>query len=108
MADVARLNAAVLVHLANAPAAPSNVRMLTAQLETSTTLRWSPSAEPDVAGYEVVWRDTTSPTWDHVKDVRDATTASFELSKDDWFFGVRAYDRDGYRSPVKFAGVAAQ
>ncbi|MCK6477992.1 MAG: M28 family metallopeptidase [Phycisphaerales bacterium] len=108
VADVARLNAAVLVHLANAPAAPSNVRMLTAQLETSTALRWSPSAEPDVAGYEVVWRDTTSPTWDHVKDVGDATTASFELSKDDWFFGVRAYDQDGYRSPVTFAGVAAQ
>lgn len=106
LADVARLNAAVLVHLANAPSSPGDVRVLTEQLETSTTLRWAPSPEPDVAGYEVVWRETTSPTWDHARDVGIGTQATIELSKDDWFFGVRAYDRDGYRSPVSFAGAA--
>ncbi|HRJ49474.1 MAG: M28 family metallopeptidase [Phycisphaeraceae bacterium] len=108
LADVARLNAAVLVHLANAPSAPADVRVITAQLENPTTLRWSPSPEPDVAGYEIVWRETTSPTWDHARDVGTTTEAVVELSKDDWFFGVRAYDRDGYRSPVSFAGAATR
>ena len=38
-------------------------------------------------------------------DVKDANEATVELSKDNWFFGVRAYDKEGYRSPVAFAGM---
>ena len=102
LADVARLNAAAIVCLANAPSEPGDARVVTAELTNDTTIRWSPSPEPDVAGYEVVWRDTTSPTWDHALDVGPATEATLDLSKDHWFFGVRAYDREGYRSPVAF------
>jgi len=108
LANVARLNAAVLVHLANAPSAPTNVRMLTAELSPNTTLRWDPSPEPDVAGYEVVWRDTISATWDWANDVGDRTEYTMALSKDNLFFGVRAYDSDGYRSPVVFATAAKE
>lgn len=108
LADVARLNAAVIVHLANAPSTPSDARILVAGLTSDTTLRWSAAPEPDVAGYEVVWRETTSPAWEHVRDVGDATEATIELSKDNWFFGVRAYDRDGYRSPVAFPQPAQE
>jgi Zn-dependent M28 family amino/carboxypeptidase len=108
IADVARLNATVLVHLASAPSPPTSVRMLTAELTTNTTLRWTASPEPDTAGYEVVWRATTSPTWDHARDIGNTQEATIDLSKDDWFFGVRAYDRDGYRSPVVFAGAARE
>jgi Zn-dependent M28 family amino/carboxypeptidase len=108
LADVARLNAAAVVHLANAPSPPSNARILTARLSNDTTIRWNPSPEPDVAGYEVVWRDTASPVWQHSRDVGDATEATIELSKDNWFFGVRAYDREGYRSPVVFPFGAAR
>ena len=71
-------------------------------------LRWSPCPEPDVAGYEIVWRATTSPTWDHAKDVGKTTEARMPMSKDDFFYGVRAYDRDGYASPVAFAKAAAK
>ncbi|MCW5754133.1 MAG: fibronectin type III domain-containing protein [Phycisphaeraceae bacterium] len=74
--------------------------MLAGTLAYDTTLRWLPSAEPDVVGYEVVYRATTSPFWEHVVDVGQVTEATLELSKDDWFFGVRAYDRDGFRSMV--------
>ncbi len=108
LADAARLNAAVLYSLANAPSSPADARLITAQLETSTTMRWSASPEADVAGYEVVWRETTSPNWDHVKDVGLTLQAKLELCKDDWYFGVRAYDKDGYRSPVSFAGAAKE
>lgn len=108
LADVARLNAAALVHLANAPRPPANVRVITAELEYGTTLRWDRSPEPDVAGYEVVWRATTSADWEHVRDVGDASEARIDESKDNVFFGVRAYDREGYRSPVSFAGAARE
>jgi hypothetical protein len=99
---VARLNAAALAHLANAPSTPADARIVTSGLSTTTTLRWSRAPEPDVAGYEVVWRETTSPTWQHVRDVGTVTETTLDLNKDNWLFGVRAYDKQGYRSPVSF------
>lgn len=106
LANVARLNLATLAHLANAPSVPADARIIVAQLDNDTTLRWSASPEPDVAGYEIVWRETTSPVWQHAKDVGKVTEATVPLSKDNWFFGVRAYDADGYRSPVAFPRAA--
>jgi hypothetical protein len=106
LAHVTRLNAAVLVHLANAPSTPANARIITARLSYDTTIRWSPSPEPDVAGYEIVWRETTSPVWQHSRDVGNVTQYTIDQSKDNYFFGVRAYDADGYRSPVAFPGAA--
>jgi hypothetical protein len=102
LGNVARLNAATIVHLANAPSSPPNTRILTAKLENDTTLNWDPSPEPDLAGYEVVWRDTTSPIWLNVKDVGKVTEVTLPINKDNVFFGVRAYDKDGYRSPAAF------
>jgi hypothetical protein len=99
LAGVARLNAAVLVHLANAPQSPPDTRLV-AELSSDTLLRWSPSHDADVAGYEVVWRATTSPSWEHVLDVGRANEARLPVSKDDSFFGVRARDASGYWSPV--------
>lgn len=106
LADVARLNAATIVHLANAPSEPPNARIITANLTSDTTLRWDACPEPDVAGYEVVWRETTSSAWQQTKDVGDVLEVTLPLSKDNWFFGVRAYDREGYRSPVVFPQAA--
>ncbi|MBL9032251.1 MAG: M20/M25/M40 family metallo-hydrolase [Phycisphaerae bacterium] len=106
LANVARLNAAALVHLANAPAAPAAARIITAKLEYTTTLRWSANREPDVAGYEVVWRQTTDAVWTGVKDVGNVTEATIDQNKDNVFFGIRAYDCHGYRSLVAFPAAA--
>lgn len=108
LAGVARVNAAALAHLANAPSVPANARILTAALQNDTTLRWDPSPEPDVAGYEIVRRDTTSPVWQHVTDVGNVAEATVPFSKDNWFFAVRAYDREGYRSPAAFPRAARE
>jgi len=105
LAGIARVNAAAMVHLASAPEPPPQARVV-AELSRDTLLRWSPSPDADVAGYEVVWRDTTSAVWQHAHDVR-ATEARLPLSKDDLFYGVRAYDAAGYRSLVAFARPAA-
>lgn len=100
---VARLNLAALVHLANAPAVPGRVRIITAALDHETLLRWDAVKDGDVAGYEIVWRETTDWQWRQVLDVGMRTEAQLPLNKDNVFFGVRAYDKDGYRSPVGFA-----
>ena len=102
LADVTRLNALTLVHLTNAPSAPDNARVIIAELTNDTTLRWDASPEPDVAGYEIVWRETTSPQWEKYEDVGNVTEGRVPLSKDNYFFGVRAYDHDGYRSLVSY------
>ena len=108
LAGVARINAAALAHLANAPSAPPDARIVVATLTADTTLRWSTSPEGDVAGYEVVWRETTSPVWQHARDVGDVTEVTLALSKDNYFFGIRSYDRDGFRSPVSFPAAARE
>lgn len=106
LAEVARLDGAVLMHLANAPSAPASPVIVATTLTTDTTLRWSPAPEPDVAGYEVVWRPTTSSTWETSRDVGEATELTLPLPKDDFSFGVRTYDREGYRSPVAACDIA--
>ncbi|MEW2570679.1 M20/M25/M40 family metallo-hydrolase [Streptomyces sp. NPDC047070] len=102
VARVARVNAAALWTLAQAPGAPREARILTAALTNSTQLVWARGVEPDLAGYEVVWRETTAAEWTHVIPVGDVTSHEVDLSKDNVFFGVRAVNRTGRRSPVSF------
>lgn len=96
VAQVARLNAATLASLASAPAPPAGVKMLTKKLENDTNLTWEPSA--GATGYEVVWRATSSPDWEHVQTVAGGTRATITLSKDNVIFAVRAVDVAGHRS----------
>jgi hypothetical protein len=98
LAGVARVNAAALASLARAPAPPSGVRIETLRLENQTTLSWSANPEPDLAGYEIVWRETTAPFWQGAQLVGNVTRASVPLSKDDYVFSVRAVGSGGQRS----------
>jgi Peptidase family M28 len=103
IANVARVNASSLAALAFAPAKPKGVSILTARLSNDTDLKWDASKEPDLAGYEIVWRDTTSATWTNAKPVGNVTAFTMKgMSKDNYFFGVRAIDKDGNRSPVTY------
>jgi hypothetical protein len=103
-ADVARVNAAALAVLARAPAPPEKVEIETARLENDTTLRWAQSRDANVAGYRIVWRETTEPAWGHSMDVgKDVTRTTMRgLSKDDVVFGVEAFDAAGHASPAVF------
>jgi hypothetical protein len=96
VARVARLNAAALAALAAAPAPPAAVKVVTSNLDNNTTLKWGPSE--GASGYEVIWRETSAPTWEHVKSVGDTTTTTLEISKDNVIFAVRAVDKTGHRS----------
>ena len=96
VAHVTRLNAATLASLASAPAPPANVHLLTKDLENDSTLTWE--ASPGATGYEVLWRTTTSPDWEHVQNVGTATRATMKMSKDNVIFAVRAVDEAGHES----------
>ncbi|AXK33443.1 M20/M25/M40 family metallo-hydrolase [Streptomyces armeniacus] len=102
IARVARVNGAALWTLAQAPGTPRGVKIVTSALTNSTELVWERGDEPDLAGYEVVWRETTEPEWTHVAEAGDTTRHTVDLSKDNVFFGVRAVNRAGHRSPVAF------
>jgi len=98
LASVARVNAAALASLAQAPSPPVGVRIETMRLENQTTLSWRANPEPDVTGYEIVWRETTAPFWQGSEFVGNVTRASVPISKDDYLFSVRAVDSGGRRS----------
>ncbi|HEX3232273.1 MAG TPA: fibronectin type III domain-containing protein, partial [Pyrinomonadaceae bacterium] len=68
-----------------------------------TPIKWEANKEPDLAGYEIVWRDTTAPLWTNAQPVGNVLTFTMKgMSKDNYFFGVRAVDKDGNRSPVTY------
>ncbi len=107
VAQVARVNAAALASLALAPAAPKDAQIEAFKLENDTTLAWAANAEPDVAGYRIVWRETTAPFWQQARDVGNVTRHTLTgVSKDDYQFGVQAYDRDGNVSPASYPAPA--
>jgi hypothetical protein len=99
-AKLTGLNVAVLASLAWAPAPPDSVTIAGA-VEPAARLSWSPVA--GAAGYNVYWRETTSPTWDRWTWVGDATQATMTgLVVDNWFFGVSAVSTEGNESVVSF------
>ena len=102
IADVARVNAASLAALASAPARPKNVTFPNS-LSNDTPIKWDDNKEPDIAGYEIVWRDTTEAVWTHSRAVGSVNTFTMKgMSKDNYFFGVRSVDKEGNRSPASY------
>ncbi|MDR3703597.1 MAG: M20/M25/M40 family metallo-hydrolase [Candidatus Sulfopaludibacter sp.] len=65
-------------------------------------LRWAmPDPEPDIAGYAVVIRPTTSALWEREIYVGNVTEYTLpDLSIDDVVIGVKAIDKDGNQSLV--------
>ena len=102
-ANVTRINLIALASLANAPAKPKNVGVVTTRLTNDTELKWDANTDADLAGYEIVWRDTTAPEWTDSTFVGNVTTFVMKArSKDNFFFGVRAIDKAGNKSPVVY------
>ncbi len=95
VANVARLNAATLAALASAPAPPANVHVLLKNLENDTTLAWEPAPGGLAKSYEVLWRATTAPEWEHVQDVGNVNQTTLKISKDNVIFAVRSVDAQG-------------
>ena len=111
IARVARVNGAALWALATNPGTPKNLQIHTTPPDgfsgiNTTTLSWDANTEADLAGYEVVMRETTSPDWTSAIGVGNVTTVTLNISKDNVQFGLRAIDKAGHRSPAAFPQVA--
>jgi hypothetical protein len=105
IARAARVNACALAALSRAPATPTGALINVVGLRADTELRWNANAEADLAGYEVVMRSTTDLEWEETLSVGMVTnTVLHNVSKDNFFFGIRAVDKSGNRSPVVFPG----
>lgn len=105
-AKVTGLNAVTMAGMASAPAPPKSVQIEGA-VSASTTLKWEPVNDDNIAGYKVYWRLTPSPQWEHSMFVGDVNEFTLEnVIIDNYFFGVSAVSKDGYESPVVFPGPA--
>ena len=109
-ARVARVNGAALWALATNPSTPKNLQIHTAPPPglpgtNLTALNWDANPEPDLAGYEVVMRETTAADWTSAIGVGNVTSVTLNISKDNVQFGLRAIDKAGHRSPAAFPQV---
>ncbi len=103
IANVTRVNIASLANLALAPAKPKGVGIVLKRLTNDTVLKWNANTDHDLEGYEIVWRRTSEPFWTNSISIGNVSTYTMKgMSKDNYFFGVRAVDKDGFRSPVVF------
>ena len=106
VAHVAALNAATLATLADAPPPPSNVRIVTKNLDNNTTLTWTAADAPPGTKYQVVWRQLADPYWVRFTDKgiepsgtpAGSYSVTLPVSKDNVIFGVRLVDAQGHSS----------
>jgi len=97
VANVARLNAAVIGSLASAPAPPT---ALARRDQASGGQRWSITwpAVPGAASYEVLYRRTNSPVYEKMYKVGSGTSFLLPDQLDDGWAGVRSVGEKGQRS----------
>jgi len=98
VANVARMNAAALTSLASAPASPATVRIETRGLTNDTTLNWEASPGGLANSYQILWRDTDQPYWQHAMSAPAGSSITLPISKDNVVFAVRALDAKGHAS----------
>jgi Peptidase family M28 len=98
VANVARMNAAALTSLASAPAPPATVRIETRGLTNDTTLNWEASPGGLANSYQILWRDTDQPYWQHAMNAPAGSSITLPISKDNVVFAVRALDAKGHAS----------
>ncbi len=97
VANVARLNASVVGTLANAPAPPV---ALARRDQVSGGQRWKITWHPvtQAAGYEVLFRRTTAPTYEKVYQAGADTTFLLPDQLDDGWAAVRSVGANAHRS----------
>lgn len=98
MGDVAHDNAEALRQLALAPAPPTKA-ILKGAVTPDAKISWTAEDDPERAGFEILWRETTEARW----QVYDFVTLGKEIilngvSTDNHYYGVRAVGKNGARS----------
>ncbi len=101
-AKLTGVNAITLAALAWSPPTPQNV-MIGGAVQPSTKLQWDKVNDPNIAGYRVYWRDTTSPVWQYSRYVGNVSQATLKnIVIDNYLFGVASVNKEGIESVVVF------
>ncbi|WP_108869923.1 M28 family peptidase [Aquimarina aquimarini] len=101
-AKLTAVNAINLASIAWAPPAPSEVK-IGGIVKPAAKFKWKKVNDPNVVGYKIYWRDTTSPTWDHSRFVGDIDNFVLDgIVIDNFFFGIATVGKNGFESPVVF------
>ena len=101
-AKLTAVNAITLAGLAWAPPAPKGI-MIGGVVRPSTRLKWDAVDDPDLAGYKIYWRDTTSPQWQYSRFVGTQTDFTLEnIIIDNFLFGVSSVSKNGNESVVVY------
>lgn len=107
MGSVARDNAEVLRELALAPAPPANVTVWHVPQTAMgyAQIKWQVASghenDSELAGFEILWRETTSPRWSVFQFVPAGAAMDVTLggvSPDNHFFALRSVGKNGARS----------
>jgi Zn-dependent M28 family amino/carboxypeptidase len=99
VANVARINAMTVATLGLAPARPDSAKPARDNTESggqAWNVSWT--AVPGAAGYEILVRRTTAPTWEEVIPVGNVTQFLLKRQLDDLWAAVRTVGANGHRS----------
>jgi len=101
-ADLTTVNAICLASIAWAPSPPGLV-MIGGAVQPSTRLLWDPIDDPNLLGYKVYWRNTTSAQWEYSKWVGSETDVTLKnIVIDNYLFGVSSVNKQGNESIVTY------
>ena len=100
-----KLTSVNAINLASLAWAPPSVKKLSIGgiVEASVKFTWEKVQDPNVIGYKIYWRDTTSPTWQNERFVGDINKYTLKgIVIDNFYFGIATVGKNGYESPVVF------
>jgi hypothetical protein len=100
-----KLTAVNAISLASLAWAPPAVKKLSIGgiVQASVKLKWEKVNDPNVKGYKIYWRDTTSPFWQYERFVGNKDSHALEgIVIDNYFFGISSVGKNGFESPVVF------
>ena len=100
-----KLTSVNAINLASLAWAPPSVKKLSIGgiIEASVKFKWEKVKDPNVIGYKIYWRDTTSPVWQNERYVGDVNKYTLKgIVIDNFYFGIATVGKNGYESPVVF------
>ncbi len=100
-----KLTAVNAISLASLAWAPPSVKTISIGgiVQASAKFKWEKVTDPNVLGYKIYWRATTSPTWEYERFVGDVDSFPLEgIVIDNFFFGIATVGKNGFESPVVF------
>ena len=100
-----KLTSVNAINLASLAWAPPSVKKLSIGgiVEAFVKFSWEKVQDPNVIGYKIYWRDTTSPIWQNERFVGDINKYTLKgIVIDNFYFGIATVGKNGYESPVVF------